>query len=126
MKIRVLRTSLIILGIGIMVLCWTAIAAYGDISNGGNGNGKIVVDLPASPNVEQLGTNTNTNNMNNMKSNTLANDDRRYILYGVNPAEGFNLRREVFVRVALTVAVMKGKWTVIISHPQTILPTMHK
>jgi len=35
-------------------------------------------------------------------------------LYGVNFAEGFNLRREVFIRVALTVQSMKDRWMIVL------------
>ncbi len=41
-------------------------------------------------------------------------DARRYLLYRVNPAEGFNLRRDAFLRAALLVRRLGLEWTLVL------------
>ncbi|KAI6235337.1 GDP-fucose protein O-fucosyltransferase 2 [Aphelenchoides besseyi] len=36
-------------------------------------------------------------------------EDKRYLIYGVNPGEGFNLRRDVYLRIANTVRELRQK-----------------
>ena len=38
---------------------------------------------------------------------------QRYLLYDVNPGEGFNLRRDVYMRMAVAAARLKG-WTLVL------------
>ncbi|XP_039611253.1 GDP-fucose protein O-fucosyltransferase 2 isoform X1 [Polypterus senegalus] len=42
--------------------------------------------------------------------------DRRYLLYDVNPPEGFNLRRDVFIRMAslMKALLKKGPWVLVL------------
>ncbi|XP_078536684.1 GDP-fucose protein O-fucosyltransferase 2 [Lissotriton helveticus] len=51
----------------------------------------------------------------NVKSATIA-IDRRYLLYDVNPPEGFNLRRDVYIRMASLVKtlVKSNKWVLVL------------
>ena len=37
-------------------------------------------------------------------------DNTRYVLYDVNPGEGFNLRRDVYMRMAVFVRKPKYGW----------------
>lgn len=39
-------------------------------------------------------------------ANSITEKEKRYILYDINPGEGFNLRRDVFVRIAVMVKKM--------------------
>lgn len=42
--------------------------------------------------------------------------DKRYLIYGVNPGEGFNLRRDVYVRVSNLIKILneKSNWTLVV------------
>lgn len=40
--------------------------------------------------------------------------NRKYLLYDVNLSEGFNLRRDVFMRMALLVKQLGTKWTLVV------------
>ncbi|KAF0289220.1 GDP-fucose protein O-fucosyltransferase 2 [Amphibalanus amphitrite] len=47
------------------------------------------------------------------KQDTSSSVYKRYLLYDVNPGEGFNLRRDVYMRVAVAVARLRG-WTLVL------------
>jgi peptide-O-fucosyltransferase len=54
---------------------------------------------------------------------TPTKDDPVFILYSVNPVEGFNLRRDVYIRMAIflkNLRLVKGY-----SNAQLVLPTFH-
>ena len=48
--------------------------------------------------------------------NTLIESPRRYLLYDTNPGEGFNLRRDVFTRIAVLVRYMRqyDNWVLVL------------
>lgn len=60
---------------------------------------------------------------NEIKSETRIADDPVFILYSVNPAEGFNLRRDVYLRMAIFLKYLRASEGY--SNAHLVLPVFH-
>ena len=55
-------------------------------------------------------------NVESLQANNDTQFDKRYLLYDVNPGEGFNLRRDVYMRVANMMKLLREKqnWILVV------------
>lgn len=55
-------------------------------------------------------------NVDSFQGNNATKSDRRYLIYDVNPGEGFNLRRDVYMRVANMMKILREKenWILVV------------
>ena len=56
------------------------------------------------------------NDLKPLSAEEVASRPKKYLLYDTNPGEGFNLRRDVYMRVAGLVRYMRDGFQSILSH----------